>query len=363
MLAYVKSKLHQQSDDTIRSIRFLLGVTIAVAIAFGFNWPLSFITPLFVTKFLGGRSAKLPFKALVGILLVSAAAFIAGIIVTRFLLPFPVVFILIMTLILFSVSYWGYSGANDFVITMLLVGFTLIPLLALIHQEVATIVTVSFLFSCLMSLLITMIMHELVPDKPDVFLDQVKAKLQINNTIIRFQLAVLSTLIIMPMVIFFFYFSLSNLILILVFVAILAQKPDLLVGLQGTKALLVGNSLGGIVAIMMYNVLVIAPTFTFLVLMFALTSGYFARLIFSPSPLSPLFAMAFTTVIVLIANASSSEGGAGQEFYIRILQIGGACGYVVFATYISRPWLSQIKARYQQLDSQTTQTVAITDVT
>lgn len=352
MLAHVRGILHQQSDDTIRSIRFMLGVTIAIAFAFGFNWPLSFITPLFVTKFLGSRSAKLPFKALIGILLVSAAAFVAGIIVTRFLLPFPIVFILMMTLILFAVSYWGYSGANDFVITMLLVGFTLIPLLALIHQEVATIVTVSFLFSCMMSLVITMVMHELVPDKPDVTIDKKKEKFQITNTITRFQLAALSTIIIMPVVLFFFYFSLSNLILILVFVAILAQKPDLLIGLQGTKALLVGNSLGGICAIVMYNVLTIAPTFAFLVLIFALTSAYFGRLIFSPSPLSPLFAMAFTTVIVLIANASSSEGGAGQEFYIRILQIGGACGYVVFATYISRPWLSQIKARYDGLNAQ-----------
>ncbi|MEW6997709.1 DUF2955 domain-containing protein [Colwelliaceae bacterium BS250] len=353
MLASLHTKLHQQTDDAIRIIRFTIGVTIAIAIAFGFNWPLAFIAPVFVTKFLGNRGSKLPFKALVAVLLVSTAAFIVGILLTKFLLPFPVVFILMMTLMIFLVSYWGYSGGNEFVITMLLVGFTLVPMLGLLHQEIASIVTVSFLFSCLVALLITMVMHELVPDKQDVITEQKKDKLQIENIATRFQLALLSCIIIMPVVIFFFYLGLSSSILILIFVAILAQKPDLLIGLKGAKALMVGNTLGGIIAIIMYNFLTVAPTYTFLLLVFAFASIYFARLIFSESPLSPLYAMAFTTVIVLIANGTLGDASAGEKFYTRIIQIGCACGYVIFATYITRPWLSQIKDRYLQLPATT----------
>ena len=342
------NSLHQQTDDSIRIIRFSLGVAIAIAIAFGFNWPLAFITPVFVTKFLGNRMAKLPFKALTGVLLVSVAAFIAGILVTRFLLPFPIVFILVMTLLIFAISYWSYSGANDFVITMLLVGFTLVPMLGLAHQQVASIVSISFLFSCFMAVLITMIMHELVPDKLAVIAEQKKQKLEIKRMETRFQLALLSTIIIMPVVIFFFYFGLTNAILVLLFVAILAQKPDLLMGLQGAKALLVGNTLGGLCAIVMFNVLIVAPTYTFLVLVFAVVIVYFARLIFSESPLSPIYAMALTTVIVLISMGSLGDANTGEKFYTRIFQIGCACGYVIFATFISRPWLTEIKDKYIQ---------------
>ncbi|WP_068544826.1 DUF2955 domain-containing protein [Thalassotalea crassostreae] len=345
--------LHQHTDDTIRIIRFTVGVTLAVAIAFWFNWPLAFITPVFVTKFLGNRAAKVPFKALLSIMLVCTAAFIAGILVTRFLLPFPVVFILIMTLIIFGISYWGYSGVNDIVITMLLVGFTIVPMLGLLHQQVASVVTISFLFSCFMALLITMVIHEIVPDKTNVKSEQKKQKMDITSKEIRFQLALLSTIIIMPVLIFFFYFSLTDAILVLIFVAILAQKPDLLMGMQGTKALLVGNTLGGIFAIIMFNVLTIAPTYLFLILVFSFVNIYFARLVFSSSPLSPIYAMALTTIIVLISMGSLGEANTGEKFYTRIFQIACACGYVIFATYISSPWLSEIKNKYIQTTDNT----------
>ena len=347
MISAFNNALHQQTPERIRIIRFTVGLTLAIAISFGFNWPLAFITAVFTAKFLGTDAAKLPFKVLLGIFIVSLTAFCAGILVTRFLLPFPIVFILIMTLIIFLVSYWGYSGGNDFVITMLLVGFTLVPMLGLFKQEVASVVTIGFLFSCLMALIITMIMHELIPDKPNTQYKDKEEKEGLKLKSTRFQLALLSTIIIMPAIIFFFYFGLTSSMLILVFIAILAQKPDLLMGMQGSKALLVGNTIGGLVAIAVYKLLLIAPTYTALVLLFAVVNIYFAKLIFSDKPLAPLFAMAITTVIILISSGSTGDAGAGGKFYIRILQIGAACGYIIFATYLTAPLLTQIKSAYK----------------
>ncbi|WOH35799.1 DUF2955 domain-containing protein [Thalassotalea fonticola] len=347
MITAFNKRLHQQTPERIRIIRFTVGLTLAIAISFGFNWPLAFITAVFTAKFLGNNSAKLPFKALFGILIVSITAFCAGILVTRFLLPFPIVFILIMTLIIFLVSYWGYSGGNDFVITMLLVGFTLVPMLGLFKQEVASVVTIGFLFSCLMALIITMIMHELIPDKPNTKYQDKEEKQGLKLKSTRFQLALLSTIIIMPAIIFFFFFGLTSSLLILVFIAILAQKPDLLMGMQGSKALIVGNTIGGLVAIAVYKFLLIAPTYTALILLFAVVNIYFAKLIFSDKPLAPLFAMAITTVIILISSGSTGDAGAGGKFYIRILQIGAACGYIIFATYLTAPLLTQIKSAYK----------------
>lgn len=348
MITILDTKLHKQTPERIRIIRFTVGLTLAVAIAFWFNWPLAFISAVFTAKFLGTNAPKIPFKALLGIFIVSVSAFCAGILVTRFLLPFPAVFILIMTLLIFLVSYWGYSGGNDFVITMLLVGFTLVPMLGLFKQEVASVVTIGFLFSCFMALLITMIMHELIPDNPQTKFEKKAEKQGLKLKSTRFQLASLSTIIIMPAIVFFFYFGLTSSILILAFIAILAQKPDLLMGMQGSKALIVGNTIGGLVAIVVYKFLLIAPTFTALVLLFAVVNIYFAKLIFSNRPMAPLFAMAITTVIILISSGSTGDAGAGGKFYIRIVQIGAACGYIIFATYLTAPLLTQIKSAYKE---------------
>ena len=331
----------------IRILRFFIGVMFAIVLAYIANWPFAFITPVFVAKFLGNSKAKLPFKKLVTIFLVIVSAFILGGIITRLLLPFPIVFILIMTLLIFWISYWNNSGGNELVITMLLVGFTVIPMMGLLHQDIAQTFTIGFLFSCFVSLMITMLMHELITDKTITSDNNKLSESKLTKKLLaqgpeRVKFAILSTLMIMPVMIFFFAFNLSSSVLILAFVAMLAQKPDLVAGIQGSKALLVGNTIGGFVAIAMYNLLTVAPNFIFLVLLFSCVVINFAQAIFSKKPMAPLYAMAFTTVIILVFGATLSSADADEKFYTRIIQIACACSYVVFATIAATPLIKRI---------------------
>jgi len=187
-----------------------------------------------------------------------------------------------------------------------------------------------------------MMMHEVIPDK--IVETQTGAKViePIAEKATRVRYALLSTLMIMPVVTFFFYFNLSSAILVLAFIAILAQKPDLVAGIKGSAALMIGNSIGGIVAIAMYSILILVPNFTMLNLMMGLTALYFSRLIFSESKLAPVYAMAFSTVIILISSATSSDADANEKFYTRLFQIAAACAYVVFATILAMPWIKKI---------------------
>ena len=233
--------LSKQSENSIRTIRFTLGVTLTIALAFGVNWPLAFITPMFVAKFLGSKKPKMSFKTIMAIFSVMLIAFTFGILITRLLLPYPIVFVLIATLTVFWVAYWSHSGGNEFAITMLLVGITVIPMIGLLHQAAAIQFTLGFLSSCLLSLFIVMIMYEVVPDKASsITEEEVEAeKPALAPKITRIQLSILTTIIIMPAMCMFLFFDLSSAVLILAFIAILAQKPDVLIGLKGSKALLV----------------------------------------------------------------------------------------------------------------------------
>ncbi|TLU66751.1 DUF2955 domain-containing protein [Thalassotalea litorea] len=333
--------------NTIRTIRLVVGLGAAIAIAFGYNWPLAFLCPVLASKFLATDKPKVPFKTLGNIFLIVVVAFSSGILVTRFLLPFPVVFMLVSLLLIFWLSYWSHSGGNEFVITMLLIGFTIIPLLALLHQAVVIEVTYGFIFSCLMALVITMMAHELIPDKPGTSYVNAKKAAQAERNLpkqTRLQLAYLSTIIIMPVLTMFLMLDLSNAILVLVFVAILAQKPNLLVGIQGAKALLLGNSIGGIFAMLIYATLVMVPQYSFLILLFLLLFLYFGGLIFSARPLAPIYAMAMTTVIILVSSATLGNADADEKFYTRLIQVAMACGYIIFATTLTRPYLNKIQA-------------------
>lgn len=336
-IAFAKLSSHE-----IRVFRFFVGTVFTIAIAFAVNWPFAFIAPIFVAKFLGNKNSKLPFKKILSIFLIICTAFILGGIATRLLLPFPVVFILIMTLLIFWISYWNNSGGNELVITMLLVGFTAIPLLGQLHQDAAELFTVGFLFSCFVSLLTTMIMHEIIPDK---VINNEKRSDKISvlpKKAVRVKFALLTTLMIMPVMVFFFSFNLTSSALILVFIALLAQKPDLVMGVKGSKALLIGNSVGGIIAIVMYNSLIIVPSFTSLILLFSLVVIVLGNKIFSDHPTAPLYAMALSTVIILVSSATMGNADADEKFYTRIIQIACACSYVILATIAAMPLIKKI---------------------
>lgn len=326
----------------VRVLRFFVGVVVSFVIAFTFDWPFAYIMPLFVAKFLGNEKPAMTFKTLVSIFLVVTTAFILGGILTRTLLPYPIVFLLVMTLIIFWLSYWNNSGGNELVITLLLVGFTLVPLLGLIHDALAQYVTTGFLTSCVLSILLTMIMHVLIPDQLAHNIQEVAPPVELPNKPTRVKLALLSTLMVMPVMAFFFYFNLTSEALILLFIAIMAQKPDLVAGVKGSKALLIGNTLGGLAAIAIYTILTVVPSYTFFVLLFALATIVFARLIFANKALGPLYVMAFSTLIVLISGATSGDSDVDEKFYTRIIQIACACFYVVFATILASPLIKKM---------------------
>ncbi|TKB47075.1 DUF2955 domain-containing protein [Thalassotalea mangrovi] len=338
--------LWQNSSNTIRILRLVFGAGLAIAIAFAFNWPLAFLCPVLTSKFLATATPKLPVKTLTNIFLVVVVAFSSAILVTRFLLPFPMVFMLVAFLLIYWLAYWSHSGGNELVITMLLIGFTIIPLLALLHQVIVIEVTYGFIFSCLLALVITMIAHELVPDKPGTQYKNAETAKAAERKLprkTRLQLAALTTIIIMPVLTLFLLFDLSNAMLILVFVAILAQKPNLLVGIQGAKALLLGNTIGGVVAILIYALLVMVPQYAFLIFLFLLLFLGFGKLIFSPRPLAPIYAMAMTTVIILVSSATLGNADADEKFYMRIIQVAAACGYIIFATTLTRPYFDRLE--------------------
>ncbi len=346
--------------NDIRILRFAIGTTLAIAIVFSVNWPLSFVTPLFVAKFLSSPAPKLPPSMLIKIFGVMAVAFLFAEMVTVLLLPYPLVFMAIMTLVLFRVFYWNQNGGNGLMITMLLIGVTVIPMLGLVNLNLSSGFVLIFLFSGGLALLISLLMHELISDSaiesrsggaPAISQKEEKSaankpeeeNLQTDNEKLR--PAIISTSIVMPLYLLFFMFELTASVLILAFVTMMAQSPDLVSGKKGTMALLAGNSIGGLVAIIFYQLLIAVPSFTFLIMGFLLLSLVFGKIIFSDKPSAPLFTMGFTTVILLISSATSSIDASGTGFYQRIIQIAAACGYVIIMVSFSGMLTARLKSR------------------
>ncbi len=140
----------------------------------------------------------------------------------------------------------------------------------------------------------------------------------------------MSTVVVFPVVLLYFVFGLTS-VLILVFIALLSMQPDFSAGFKAGKALIVGNVMGGIAAIFMYELLVMVPQFGFLLILTLLFGLAFGGRLFSGAPAAPLFGMAYSTLLLVIGSTTSMFGDANAKAWTRVLQITIAVVYLVAA--------------------------------
>ena len=127
-------------------------------------------------------------------------------------------------------------------------------------------------------------------------------------------------------------FGLTGAIFPLIMIALLSQQTDFSVGAAGGKALIAANLGGGLVAVVFYQLLLINPSYLFLVTGVFALSLLFARQLFSGKPTAPLYGSAFSTVLILIGTGTGAfSGEADSKFLVRIMQILLAVCYLVAA--------------------------------
>ena len=134
-----------------------------------------------------------------------------------------------------------------------------------------------------------------------------------------------------PVAAVFFAYQSVDLILVLVFLAILTLQPSFAAGYKAGMALIAGNVVGGIASILFYDLLVLVPHFGFMVLLTLLCGMAFGSGLFSTHRWAPLFGMAFSTVLLVIGATTSSHGEAGAKALDRVIQITLAVIYGVVA--------------------------------
>jgi len=145
----------------------------------------------------------------------------------------------------------------------------------------------------------------------------------------RFLNALNTLIVVFPVVMVFYFFQWAGGLLILIFIAILSMQPSF--NLKTGFLLILGNFVGGIYAIIMYEFLVIVPEFSFLILLILLAGLFLAARLFSERKTAPLYGMSFSTLLLIIGQATSTTSDAGDKVWIRVVEIMIAVIYVVLA--------------------------------
>lgn len=314
----------------VRVFRYAAGTTLALGVALAVDWPLSYLSAVLALSFLATPDPCPSIRQGVGFVAVVIAASLSGFVLARWFLPYPFVFLPLVALILFRLFYAKAGGASPLVITWMLIAVLLIPLVALLSPGLAGRVAVLIPMGAAAAILYVWVTYLFFPDPPGVVVSP-RAKPPLPPPGERLRIAADTTLVVFPVLVLFYTLELAGSLLILIFVAILSAQPGFAKNFKGGAALVLGNVIGGAVAVLLFNLLVLMPEFAFLLLLVFLGGLVFGNRIFSGKPSGALYAMAFSTVVLILGSTTSGNGEAGGKVITRVLQILVAVVYVVTA--------------------------------
>ena len=118
---------------------------------------------------------------------------------------------------------------------------------------------------------------------------------------------------------------------LLVFVCLLSMQPAFAKDFKAGKAMILGNLIGGLSAILMFEVLTVVPQYPFMIVLTLLAGLFFGSRLLSDRKSAALYGMAFSTLLLVIGSVTTSTGDATSKVYSRIFQIMFAVVYVVSA--------------------------------
>ncbi len=323
------------SPQQTRTLRYAIGVTIASALAFAIEWPLSFLFPVLSAVFLALPMPKPTLHQGLRNARDSLFAFAVGFIFAQFILPFPIIYVPLLALALFHTYYYLNRGGSFWLVLMLLLCLLLMPVLAGVHELLAIGVVQGLVGSSWLTIALVWLAHYLVPDAPAGSVAPPAARkspgYQLFFSAPAAAAALKSSIVVLPVAIIFIANNWASQLLVLVFIAIFSLSPDLNKGKEAGWNSIKSTLIGGAAACFFYWALVAVPEYHFLILLMFFASLSFGAAINAGTAIAKYLPSAMVAMIVLV-NSSLAEGSSFSEvLLLRILFISMAAIYVVTA--------------------------------
>ena len=332
---------------TRRVVRFAIGATVSTGLAYLIGFELPFLVPILVAMLLGSPAPCPSLRAGIAFVVPVAVAAFLGVVLTRYFLQFAAIFLLIEFLVLYHIFYALAGGAAPLRMVWLLIAAMLIPLMGLESMGLSVGVALGLVEGAAIAVGATWLSYGLLPDPPfpdsaaTGVLDTKPAK-QVPPPEARAAFAYRAITVLFPLLALFFVMGWTSYAVILLYAALLSLNPSFAAGWKQGKGMIAGNLIGGVTAIVFYQILIVWPSFSIFLLLTFVTGLVFANIIFSARPIAPRFKTAINAVMLLVGMSVAITGAdASSKFYTRIVQIMLAVVYVAAAS----GWLEYLQRK------------------
>jgi len=151
------------SDTELGILRYTVGATLAMAIAMGFNWFLSFLVPVLALGFFAPAANRPTLKDGLNFILVIALACFIALWIARMLLPYPFVFVPLVGLILCRLYYAKGTSFPALLILWLLIAILVIPMMGMQSMDLANLVAIYLVIGAAVTMLVVWGSYSILP--------------------------------------------------------------------------------------------------------------------------------------------------------------------------------------------------------
>jgi uncharacterized membrane protein YccC len=317
-----------------RVLRLALGTTLSFVTAEMLDWELSFVVTVFLVQLLTAPGPAPGLRQGLAIVLVLALATGAAATVSGLLVDMPVLFAIVLGLVLFLT--FALQRSSPAAAMLMLVAFSLLPVVAVQAPDSAPDVAFYLVRSSAIAVLWTWLLSALLPDLEEVRsrIPDVEGATAPPGSVGREALA--DTAVLLPVILLAMTFEVPAALVIVLTVTAVLRQHSIAGGRQVALGLLLGNLVGGVTAVVAYQLLSAAPTLGFLAALLFLISLVFAYLIANAASQAPLIVTALITFVIVFGTGVApflDEPGATLAIRLRNLVI--ACVYTFVALSVT----------------------------
>jgi hypothetical protein len=322
------------------ALRLAFGVTGCFAIVEALDWDATFLAPLLAANMLmkTPRPPSLAQGLVVVILFALSTA--AVLVLSMFVISNPQV--LIMALIqLFFLSFYAHRlGAPDLATLLPQISAVSLPIVAVLSPDGAGAFARTLVAAGFVALLTVWVAHAAFPAPPAVAAAVTPAAASsLDEPLAAARYALLDTIVLMPLLIFYILNATEAAIVVLIVVVTLLRQADRQRGKSAALGLILGNLIAGVAAGIAYNVILLGNTLPFFVTVCLAATLMFAGRIATAGNRAAVYVIALGTFVLLLGlSLSPLPGSTGEAFVSRILNVIFASAYATGALSLVERW-------------------------
>ena len=305
-------------------LRFAVGTTGAFIICQAEGWSPTFFAPLLAGVLLANLPVAPGAAMGLALIVIQGVSAYSAYILTSLLHEIPIVLFGAIAILLIACFYALARGASMMPVLLVLIAFSTIPIVTMMAPKQAEALPFAYTRAMVVAVVSIWLVFVVWPRLPPAKPPAIQATLEFP-----FALAMTGVAIVLPLMLIYLMYGITDALPILITTVVLVINFDPRRSAMQGLAMMIGNFLGGAIALAATMLLGLAPSLTMLAMISLFIALLFGIRIERGGPGGAIGLVTFNQALVLFGLALESQGSSTGLWLSRLVQFAIACTFAI----------------------------------